>query len=315
MEQEHLPPRSSDAVSTAGAPIPKCRGPKRPSRSWLPLAILALVVGCQPNPEAIRTRADALGTQHGILVGYGPPTSFFVPPYTEVDADTGGKIVQVELHAVPAALDGIEESLAVYPPGFIAQLCRAIFISGPLTDDGERAGGTYGRAWLVLVASSDSSQRSIFVNVRNGVHHEFSSLIWRKIPLLPSRWAETLPTNWTPARNNEEAIRMGHAGGKIDVRGGFVSRYGRSSAENDFHTYAQTAFLDPERLVSLADQHPLVAHKLALLIAASIQVDPRMREVFASLGLDKFRSTDPELLHATFHMKPAEIPAGEVVRP
>jgi hypothetical protein len=61
------------------------------------------------DTEAIQRRAAALGERHGLRIEYGPPESFFVPPYTARDAALeGGQAVAAEPAAVPRALDGIE---------------------------------------------------------------------------------------------------------------------------------------------------------------------------------------------------------------
>jgi hypothetical protein len=100
--------------------------------------------GEPPDPAE---RARRVGEASGIVVAYGDPLTFYVPPYLPDDA----KLPQIEMRAAQAsavwfALDGIEPSLAQYPPGFVARLIKAIFICGEVWIEGERAGGTYGVA-------------------------------------------------------------------------------------------------------------------------------------------------------------------------
>lgn len=121
--------------------------------------------------------------EHGLRVDYGDPATFFVEPYSSADAALpGGSMTPVDPKALSPALDGVEESLAVYSPGFISTLCRAIFICGSLTLGGAIAGGTLGPAWLILAASLRIGEGGILKTCRLGVHHEFSSLIWAKRP-------------------------------------------------------------------------------------------------------------------------------------
>lgn len=116
-----------------------------------------------PSPAEVRERAEALGKRHGILIGYGDPSTFFISPYGPKDAFIPGTAAaRAEPAALPAALDGIESSLKAYPPGFFARLAGAIFICGSLTMDGAEAGGTYGPAWLVLAAPRRLGREAIF---------------------------------------------------------------------------------------------------------------------------------------------------------
>jgi hypothetical protein len=125
------------------------------------------------DPGALRARADALGMHHGIHIGYDGPVTFFVPPWTSRDALTipNAVMTRVDLDAVPVALDGIEQALGVYPPGFVSTRCNAVFICGSLVSDGVRAGGTYGPTWIILVASGRFGDGGIYETARLGIHH------------------------------------------------------------------------------------------------------------------------------------------------
>lgn len=263
----------------------------------------------------IQARAAAMGSRYGIRIGYGPPESFFVPPYpAEAAQIKSGVATQVALAALPAALDGIDQALPSYPPGFFSRLCKAIFLCGSLTLDGAEAGGTYGHAWIILVATSAVGNAGIFETARLGVHHEFSSLVWNRIPALPARWTALLPPGWTPARDNAQALEAPDHGA-MPLADGFLSPYGATTAENDFNVYAETLFTAPRRIVELGKRHDRFARKAALLMAAYTLLDARMAVVFQNLGLAELRDAIPVRLEDGAPIVPIIIPRGEITPP
>lgn len=145
------------------------------------------------------------------------------------------------------ALDGIEEALAVYPAGFVSKLCKTIFICGSLNLGGAEAGGSYGPNWLVLVATEKVGVEGIFETAHLGVHHELSSLVWNAAADLSARWVALLPPDGSPAQTNAEALAAAREE-PIQRNDGFLSAYAATTAENDFNTFAETAFAAPARL-------------------------------------------------------------------
>jgi hypothetical protein len=277
-----------------------------------------LVLRERVRPAAIARRARSLGERHGLLIGYGPPDTFFVPPYGAGDAHiVNGMATTVEPGSMPAALDGIEQSLGAYPAGFYARFCKAIFICGSLSLDGAEAGGTYGRAWIILAASMKVGVAGIFETVRLGVHHEFSSLIWLRNPPLIARWTTFLPVGWAPAANNAIALAAAvndeKSTGQADRTDGFLSNYGATNAENDFNVYAEVIFSNAKRVARLAKVYPVVAHKTAMLMAAYTNLDSRFESVFQSMGLSDLWSALPPGEERS--VSPIAIPRGEIIRP
>lgn len=265
------------------------------------------------DPEAIRQRAAALGKQHGLRIEYGSPETFFVPPYTPRDAALqGGQVIAAETAAMPRALDGIEAALALYPLGFVKTLCQAIFVCGGLTLDGARAGGTFGPAWLILVAAERLGEGGIFDTCRIGVHHELSSLVWRHLPDLAVRWALLMPPGWVSARDNAEAL--GQVQSQPEERDdGFLSAYGATTIENDFNVYAETAFDAPARLLAAADRSKLAASKAACLLDAYCRLDPRFKDVFGGLGLGRLLELSGGAPSVEGSFRPSGIPTGQIV--
>ena len=233
--------------------------------------------------EAVAAQAAAIGRAHGLRVGFGDPTGFYVPPFGLADAAIpDAAMTPAAVKDLRPALDGIAESLALYPAGFYARFCRAVFLCGTLRFGGVRADGTYGPAWIVLAADPVVGPAGIRETARLGIHHEFSSLILSRVPGLGTRWAALLPRDW---RATEQAgVALGRTG-TADGHDGFLSAYAATSAENDFNTYAETAFGDPLRSLALARRFELVRRKASLLLGAYLALDARVELAFRRLGL------------------------------
>jgi hypothetical protein len=264
------------------------------------------------DPAALRQRAAELGTRHGLRIDYGAPASFYVPPYGAEDAAIpGGLATPAVLSTLPHALDGIEEALALYPAAFVSTLCKAVFVCGFLTLDGAEAGGTFGPAWLILVASSKVPASGIYETCRLGMHHELSSLIWAKLPDLPVRWSMLMPAGWVPAKTNAEALSHGQE--ETAPADSFLSAYGATTLENDFNVYAETLFAFPSRLLATANRSPAVARKAALVLEAYERLDPRFRDPFTRQGFAAMRSSTPSRSELGLSVSPVRAPRGEIV--
>jgi hypothetical protein len=244
------------------------------------LPLLGREPGEPPDPAE---RARRVGDASGIMVAYGDPLTFFVPPYLPKDA----KVPQVEMRAAAPsavwfALDGIEPSLAQYPPGFVAGLIRAIFICGEMWIEGERAGGTYGPAWLLLSAPLDIGRARITLTNRRLVHHELSSLVYYRGGNAQI-WQETIPSDW--AFRESAAAQLRDRGSPPPVETGFLNAYGATSTENDFNIYAEKMMTEMNTVMQLAQRVPVIARKAALLRQIYVAIDPRMDDVFSALGM------------------------------
>jgi len=93
--------------------------------------------------ESPSDHAQRLAKATGIRIEYGPPDTFYTPPYGASDATRPGfEAKPADPEAAGIALEGIESALKVYPAGFVAKMIDAIFICGTLRLDGAQAGGT-----------------------------------------------------------------------------------------------------------------------------------------------------------------------------
>lgn len=268
---------------------------------------------CHVSNSSAKQRAEAIGNREGILIGMGSPDTFFVPPYEAKDAKLGGDIATaVTSAAIVPALDGIEDALRVYPPGFFGQHCKAIFLCGSLRFEGVPAGGTWRKSWIILSASDAFGEKGVYKNVYSGVHHEFSSTVWARFPELGQPWGALVPTRWR-ATSNEKQVLQATDTLLESASDGFLSPYGATNLENDFNVYAETVFTNPAHVEKQAAQYPVVAKKLALLMDAYIQLDARFEPVFDRMGLLRFRSELPASFREGVAIAPSVIPTGEIM--
>jgi hypothetical protein len=99
-------------------------------------------------------------------------------------------------------------------------------------------------------------------------------------------WTAFAPPAWRFANTRETALARG-ADPDPAVDSGFLSAYGATTAENDFNTYAERIFTEPENLVRVACQHALVAKKFLFVLQTYVMLDDRLEKTFQNLGLDR----------------------------
>jgi hypothetical protein len=239
------------------------------------------------TPEAPGPHAARLAAKHEIVISYGEPSTFYVPPYGPADAAFSPEYSPSAAEPADAghALEGIDDALEQYPPGFVAKLIRAIFICGVLRANGARSGGTYGARWLILAAPHDMNAESIRLTSYMGVHHELSSFVLHHSPTMLAGWNALEPGGAAFTEDASAAISRGLGAEAPDPSTGFLSAYGATNPENDFNTYAEKMFAEPDKVARLAEKYEVVRRKLAAVRAAYVAIDPRMDDTFRALGI------------------------------
>jgi hypothetical protein len=235
--------------------------------------------------ESPADRATRLSRQHGLTVSFGDPSTFYTAPYGAKDAHIEfTEVLAADPVGAAPALDGIEEALLRYPPGFVAGLAHGIFICGNLKIQGAEAGGTVGPAWIILAAPVSIGPASIRLTSLLGVHHELSSLVLARRADSLAEWTAFTPADWRFQRDSAGALSQAKDEDPPPATG-FLSAYGATTPENDFNVYAEKMFTEPETVAKLAARYPLVAKKAAFVASTYAAIDPRLRETFAKLGL------------------------------
>lgn len=236
-----------------------------------------------------------LEQQYGLVVRYGDPSEFYVPPLlpTVNNPDEGYFIGRADEVFVLAALRGIREALAKYPLELIKKYLTAVFISGKITIYGVEGSGTYIQSWIYLAAlekhkhaDSDFYERTF--------HHELSSLFLKNVNFPSIRWQLANEPGFKYLPSQKDVVRAASHENRRDpkeaaswYRAGFVHYYGMSSMENDFNMYAEMAMTHPEELKKLADQYPRIQAKTSILVDFYSGLAPELAEYMASAGLTK----------------------------
>jgi len=107
--------------------------------------------------------------------------------------------------------------------------------------------------------------------LRKTLHHELSSILIRNNKFPFDAWKNLLPKmpNGQESLIREvSAIKKGWKENNFtesDLANGFVSKYGRSSIENDINTYAENLMAGNGWLDSQADSYPIIKRKLFLI--------------------------------------------------
>ncbi len=262
---------------------------------WLAVALLFLF-GCSAS-ETDKQLAERLSLKYGIEIRSGAPETMYLDPYGYDDVTKyGAEIYQASPENVHDALLGIDKALSVYPDQFVSGLIGGIFIAGKIKFDGVRAGGTYGPSWIILATSDDTEQYLNNVSsVQFTTHHELSSFVYRQNPTLELMWGTLLPNDWQPVDSYVQALTpIDENISKLNQQG-FLSYYGSTSVENDFNTFAEMVFVQPDELRALALRHKVIAQKMRLLMNCYSQIDPRMNRYFETHALNQVDADPVEL--------------------
>ncbi|MCG6202626.1 hypothetical protein [Psychromonas antarctica] len=266
------------------------------------VTLATCLLGCSYF-ESEADQALRLSKTYQLEIKAGDPSLFYPEQFDKQPSNL--KMEETSLEEASEALDGIEKALIIYPPDFVPTIIDAIYICGPMWMDGAVAGGTYGKKKLIL--SSISKWNGTKVNYNNAlraVHHELSSQIYTPSIFTRLAWSALMPPDWKSAVNNYDALMVNHDL-PPDYNSGFLTQYGKTSTENDFNVYAEFAFAEPARLRLLAQQHPIIAKKLGLLISAYTNISPEFSDAFdsyfAKTGLSEV-AINTEKAELTLHL-------------
>lgn len=270
---------------------PVLHGPSRAKGHRLVLAGVLCLAGAvlyaisELPAESPQSHAARLSARYGIQVSLEDPSSFHATFMPGAALPDGYTATPAEASAAAIALRGIEESLATYPHGVVANLIDAILICGDLRFRSIPSGGTLGSTWIVLSAPRSLNDESILLTARLGLHHELSSIVYRRSPATQRAWADLTPTGWRAVDTPEEGLARADDRAP-DPASGFLSAYASTDLENDFNTYAERLFSQPAELRALAQKYSAVRAKLNVVLAAYEALDKKeFRRIFQRLGL------------------------------
>lgn len=265
---------------------------------WFSIALIVVsstllyVVLPYNQHRRIQTLTNELVANYGLVVRYGDPAQFFIPPLEAIDGDKESHISfePVDKELVPQVLEGVTEALKRYPPALIKKYLSAIFIVGKIKINEVEGAATFAHSWIYIAAPRWDGLGS--VSYALSVHHEFSTFLFHgaQFPVIP--WHLVNPSDFKYLEKYEDIIRAADLKNRKDPKSadqwyeaGFVSDYGMSDMENDFNTYAEIALAEPEKLRALADKYFLIKRKTDLLVKFYSQLAPEMCDYFKSVGL------------------------------
>ena len=248
--------------------------------------------------DAYRTRkiAEELRERYGLVVGYGDPSDFRIPPEPVAHTLHNMQMEPTNIHGAYNAILGIKEGLSKYPPKLIKKNLSAVFISGRIKSDRVVAGGTVLGSWIYVSAGKNSKSIPPHTYAET-LHHEFSSILKREYNFPTIRWVLANKSGFKYPEEKKKIIKAASLESRADPKdahewhdAGFVHDYGMSSIVNDFNTYAELAMGNPEKLKLLSKQYPRIMLKTAIFVEYYEELAPELREYFHSVGLDDILS-------------------------
>lgn len=238
-------------------------------------------------------KAAEISKQYGLVVKYGDPTKFFIPPAPPAsnDPEIGFYIGPSNAHSALIALQGIQTALKKYPKNFILKHLKAIFIPGILKLYNVEVGGTLFQSWIYISATPDSDFFGSLMYEKI-LHHEFSSIVMDSAAFPVDKWcainepsfkylAKTIDIVYATkgkSRNEKKSAQQWY---KL----GFVHSYGMSSIHNDFNMYAELAMAEPKKLIQLVKQYPKIREKTQILVDFYSNLAPELAAYFKESGL------------------------------
>lgn len=186
---------------------------------------------------------------------------------------------------VAAVLPLLTTAVRRYPVGFVkSRVSNVVLCSGfgSMEADGSwRLVGTYStsKKSIILAADEDPAVTS------TTFHHEFSSVLL--VELIPkdteaiNRWIHSSKT--LPASLGGDINRWKHLSATeqhFAYEAGRVTAYGFDGAENDFNTYSEIAFGNPERARELIQTYPIIRDRYLAFKDLYIRNFPELAYLF-----------------------------------
>ncbi len=237
--------------------------------------------------------AADLNDRYGLVVRYGDPAEFFVPPFGPLInvPEKGFSIERAKAHYAYSALIGVRKAIVKYPKKLIKEHLTAVFIAGVIKTYDVQIGGSYVHSWIYLSALKNYEQAGYNLYSLN-FHHEFSSILINNDNFSRDRWQainepgfKYLPRQTDIVHSAAQENRRPPEEAPSWYQAGFVHDYGMSSLENDVNMYAELAMTDPSKLKALAQQYPKIKAKAQILVAFYGGLAPELETYFKSVGL------------------------------
>lgn len=204
------------------------------------------------------------------------------------EAWRGGK-VQASGEVLPEprreqALRVMDAALAKYPAEVLREHLHTLYLLGGLRYRGVITSGTNSKTSVYVKIGPPEKGFTARHNERV-FHAEFSSILirnWSQF-LDQDAWKAANPPGFTYLGDGVDAVKQGKARTKLDNTlnaRGFLSEYGQSTLENDFNGFAARLWTGDPDLWQLAEQHPAIQRKIALVLLFYQRLHPKLDEAF-----------------------------------
>ena len=190
----------------------------------------------------------------------------------------------------PVALDLVGKAFAIYPTGFVPRMSKTIALASHIDVWKEDAGGLYHDHMIAVnfEGIDDPTTRPFDIDT---VHHELSSIVRRQVTFNVTSWESANPVGFSYMSLEGYKAVLSDAGSVDGTpalhRLGFISRYGETSLDNDWNTYAERVFGHGAEFAQWLIAEPALRAKTRILMGVYQSLDPRFESYFEQTGLTK----------------------------
>ena len=235
------------------------------------LTVLFFIAGCAPQirrPMQVESKIDEIQRTYGVNIHYIYDSQAFFPKEWLL-APISGKGSQIHLKEVKRLLPITEEFLSKYSKSILKKNLLDIYLLGELKFYGKSYGATNSKSAL-YVKSKGKSEGFTDSYLLGMMHHEFSSILLRnyKDEFPTDAWKAANQDGWKYFGTGESMLGQKDLFGQSEelLSRGFLVKYSQSSLEDDFNTFADLAFTEPNRLKELASKYERINKKYQLMI-------------------------------------------------
>jgi len=177
--------------------------------------------------------------------------------------------------------------LQQYPAKLIGSNIRAIKLSKNLEFFGVIYGAT--NTVDVIYLSSDGRNNGYTdFYIKQGFHHEFSSILMRNYNFPVQQWMEANKPGFRYLVDLDKVIDstdkdLNLKGEEQYYQDGVIAKYSYTNYENDFNLFAQMVFNEPERLKELVNKYPLIKQKYLIVKEFYLSISPFFADTFSKI--------------------------------
>lgn len=169
-----------------------------------------------------------------------------------------------------------------YPLSFLTEQLKRIYVLDTLLDRGILIGGKANYEFqYILSMYRDSTPEYCHRKLLLTLHHEFSHNLqnkhWEQFP--HKQWKKSSLKKY--GKGGHQAIKKGSSSQVFDTllcAVGFLHEYAKSSANEDFASFAENLFLNNQEFWKLVEKYPLIKAKKDLAIQFYQSLDPIFTE-------------------------------------